>query len=320
MKLHLIYNPNSPRAWNGREVRVHKAGCRDIGRDLRGATSDMTFDWATQAEAATDWWGDFIAGGEMTEADALNYTDFLPCTAGLPEGTTTPEGDTAMTTPEITTTQAILAAEVRNHADFAGLLDTWDDARLLEVIGKARTLKTAMAKVALAVAIPANPVPEEDAAQGGTPSPEEDGKAAAEAAAEAARKAEKAAAAAAKKAEAEAASNARRVALDEKAAARLAARPEDQRKAITDALAEHPGYIAVWPKAAWTTLKLADPEAAGEAAPAWMILCNTHGEAKAIASSKAAEAEGKKDTLPTWCKGHAADAKAAAKAEKAAAK
>ena len=82
MKVHMIYNPNG----KGAEVRVHKAGCRDIDKDLRKATSDDTMDAATQREAAGEWWGDFISEGSMTVDDALAYTDFLPCTAGLPEG------------------------------------------------------------------------------------------------------------------------------------------------------------------------------------------------------------------------------------------
>ena len=81
MKLHLIYNPNR----SGAQVRIHKAGCRDIQQDLRGSTSSDVFDAASQAEAATEWWGDFINEGSMTAADALGYTDSLPCTRGLPE-------------------------------------------------------------------------------------------------------------------------------------------------------------------------------------------------------------------------------------------
>ena len=81
MKLHLIHNQNR----SGAEVRVHRAGCRDIQLDLRGSTSSDVFDAASQAEAATEWWGDFINEGSMTAADALGHTDFLPCTAGLPE-------------------------------------------------------------------------------------------------------------------------------------------------------------------------------------------------------------------------------------------
>ncbi len=80
MYVHLIYNPNRP----GPEVRVHKAGCRDIGRDQRGMTSDDTMNVASQTEAAVEWWGDFIAEKSMDVADALGYTEFLPCTKGLP--------------------------------------------------------------------------------------------------------------------------------------------------------------------------------------------------------------------------------------------
>jgi hypothetical protein len=81
MKLHLIYNPNR----GGAEVRVHKAGCRGIQRDLRGSTSSDVFDAASQAEAVTERWGGFINEGSMTAADAPGYTDPLPCPHGLPE-------------------------------------------------------------------------------------------------------------------------------------------------------------------------------------------------------------------------------------------
>jgi hypothetical protein len=96
---------------------------------------------------------------------------------------------------------------------------------------------------------------------------------------------------------------ARRASLDKAAAARLAAIPEARREAITGHLAKLPGYQVVWPKASWTTLRLADPEAAGDGAPAWMILCNAHGTAKAITGSTAAVAEGKRDRMPAWCAG-----------------
>jgi len=81
----MIYDPNGPGARTGQEVRVHKAGCRDITRDLRGATSHYEVEVATQAEAAEDFWADFIAEESMTAEQALTYLDFLPCTNGLPE-------------------------------------------------------------------------------------------------------------------------------------------------------------------------------------------------------------------------------------------
>jgi hypothetical protein len=81
MKLHLIYNPNR----KGPEVRVHLAGCRDIGRDLKGATSDYTTEAPSAQAAAEDFHADFIDEGSMTAADARAYTEFLPCTKGLPE-------------------------------------------------------------------------------------------------------------------------------------------------------------------------------------------------------------------------------------------
>src|ERR1700751_262353 len=83
MKVHVIYNPNA--AW-GAEVRVHKAGCRDIAKDKRGATSNYATAGETQREIAEDFWSDFIAEESMTREDAMSYTEFLPCTDDLPLG------------------------------------------------------------------------------------------------------------------------------------------------------------------------------------------------------------------------------------------
>lgn len=79
MKVRVIYNPNR----KGAEVRVHAAGCKDIARDLRGSTSNYPTAGESQKEIAEDFYGDFIEEGSMTEADAMYYTDFLPCTKGL---------------------------------------------------------------------------------------------------------------------------------------------------------------------------------------------------------------------------------------------
>jgi hypothetical protein len=82
MPIHLIYNPNR----EGAEVRVHKAGCRDIPRDLRGSTSNYTTEATSQREAAEDFWADFIEEGSMDLQAAAGYTVFLPCTLGLAGG------------------------------------------------------------------------------------------------------------------------------------------------------------------------------------------------------------------------------------------
>jgi hypothetical protein len=66
----------------------------------------------------------------------------------------------------------------------------------------------------------------------------------------------------------------------------LSAVPEARRKLIEAHVAKHPGYVITWPKPSWTTLRLADADTAGESAPAWMILCNAHGTAKAIPGSR----------------------------------
>lgn len=83
MKITLIYNPNRKGA--SHEVRVHRAGCRDIDRDSRLATSVLTTAAFTKQEAAADWWADFIEERSMGSAQAREYTEFLPCTRELPE-------------------------------------------------------------------------------------------------------------------------------------------------------------------------------------------------------------------------------------------
>ena len=87
MELHFIYNPNrwlaNAKAGSA-EVRVHRAGCRDIAKEKRGSTSDYVSAFDSQVDAAEEWWADFIAEESMTAEDAMNYTDFMPCTAGLP--------------------------------------------------------------------------------------------------------------------------------------------------------------------------------------------------------------------------------------------
>lgn len=63
---------------------VHRAGCADIARAARKRSflSQWDIQASTEQEVANDAWSDFIGEG-MTEADALGYTRFLPCTAGL---------------------------------------------------------------------------------------------------------------------------------------------------------------------------------------------------------------------------------------------
>jgi hypothetical protein len=85
MKLHAIYNPNR----KGPELRVHAAGCADIKRDLRGATSDTVNDHESVEDCAEDFYQDFIAEGSMTVEDAIGYSEFLPCTNPKKEATMT---------------------------------------------------------------------------------------------------------------------------------------------------------------------------------------------------------------------------------------
>ena len=87
MQVYVIYNPNGPHAKKSAEVRVHKRGCRDIGRELRqNPTSHYSTAGETETEIAEDFWADFIEEESMTAADAMRYTEFLPCTRELPRG------------------------------------------------------------------------------------------------------------------------------------------------------------------------------------------------------------------------------------------
>jgi len=79
MRVHIVY-------LSGGQVRVHRAGCRDIGRERTRHTTDYQIEVATQREAAEEFFSDFIAEGSMTPDDAWAETTVLPCTAGLPEG------------------------------------------------------------------------------------------------------------------------------------------------------------------------------------------------------------------------------------------
>jgi len=87
MEVHIIYNPNR---WlyhasaGSAEVRVHRAGCRDIAKEVKGSTSNYKTVVDSQEEAAQDFWADFIAEESMTADDAMTYTDFMPCCKDLP--------------------------------------------------------------------------------------------------------------------------------------------------------------------------------------------------------------------------------------------
>lgn len=79
MKVTIVQNGDN-------NATVHRAGCADIKRremTHRAYLSSWDADVATEQAAAGEAWSDFI-GESMTEADALGYTRFLPCTAGLP--------------------------------------------------------------------------------------------------------------------------------------------------------------------------------------------------------------------------------------------
>ena len=80
MKVTIVQNSNT-------NANVHRAGCADIRRRERrdrGYLSSWDADVSSQQEAAGNAWSDFIAGGEMTEDDALGYTRFYPCCDNLP--------------------------------------------------------------------------------------------------------------------------------------------------------------------------------------------------------------------------------------------
>jgi len=93
MRITQVYDPNG----RGAELRVHRAGCADAVREARKATSSYTTEAASKREAAEDFYADFIDEGSMTAEDALGYTDFLPCTDGLPDGEAEPEKGETMT-------------------------------------------------------------------------------------------------------------------------------------------------------------------------------------------------------------------------------
>lgn len=83
MQVHIIY-------LNSGAVRVHRAGCRDVARELRGSagrvTSEYQVDVSTQHEAAEEFHADFLEEGSMTPDEAWTYTTVLPCASELPVG------------------------------------------------------------------------------------------------------------------------------------------------------------------------------------------------------------------------------------------
>jgi len=81
MKVHIIYNPNRGRT----EIEVHRAGCRDIAKALRGCTSHYELEATSRRQVSDDFWSDFIAEESMTSDDGMGYTDFLPCLNDLSE-------------------------------------------------------------------------------------------------------------------------------------------------------------------------------------------------------------------------------------------
>jgi len=186
-----------------------------------------------------------------------------------------------MTTPTINT--AMIIAEIRQNPEVGPMLTATTDEELTVVIGKKRTLKTALAQVAVALTDGTLEAAADAPAEPDAKTPADGTRAA----------------------EALAARAARRVELDAKAEARVAALPDAKRELLTGHMTKIPGYQIIWPEGAWSTLRLTDPGAAGEDASKWLIMCNAHGTTKPITGSRAARDAGRKDEMPNWCPGHA---------------
>jgi hypothetical protein len=60
-------------------IRVHGASCPDVKKDSRNAVTVYTITASTQSEVANDFYADFLDSGEMTDNEALAYSQFLPC-------------------------------------------------------------------------------------------------------------------------------------------------------------------------------------------------------------------------------------------------
>ena len=69
--------------YSGDDVRVHKAGCRDVDKDKRRADTVYNMEANSFQDVANEFYSDFINEGSMTTDQALNYCNFAPCTAGL---------------------------------------------------------------------------------------------------------------------------------------------------------------------------------------------------------------------------------------------
>lgn len=88
MLVHII-GPNLPDQTKG-DFHVHAKGCADVtrNRDYQAPDFDqdreMTWDVASQLDAATMVYGDQIAERSMTAEDGVHDMHFFPCTDALP--------------------------------------------------------------------------------------------------------------------------------------------------------------------------------------------------------------------------------------------
>jgi hypothetical protein len=81
-------------ATRGNDPEIHAAGCADVARGLKSGRyqSATEIEVAEVADAAREFWADFLPGGcaygevepAMTDEDAQGYTRYLPCAAGVP--------------------------------------------------------------------------------------------------------------------------------------------------------------------------------------------------------------------------------------------
>lgn len=86
-------------------VRVHKAGCRDVHRELRDANADWTYSVVdiperTRYALMVDIWGDEAhnEGVAVEDPDHVASTDFLPCT-GLDRFSAEPQDNAGVPLP-----------------------------------------------------------------------------------------------------------------------------------------------------------------------------------------------------------------------------
>jgi hypothetical protein len=66
-------------------MRVHKAGCADIKREVRKANGHFAIDVTTRKEVVDEVWSDFITGDEDEDQIYWETTHFAPCVK-LPDG------------------------------------------------------------------------------------------------------------------------------------------------------------------------------------------------------------------------------------------